>query len=187
VPVFNGSEALAVAGRDKEATWRTLGTLCRELDWSRPRLISELENGLRYRTFPEGYVIDWHDRFRAQRTLDVAASTVKVHDSMLHAWVTVGIEVLPPTDAELPAPPANTPVASPAPPRKVSEAEVRDALLAIVREHPQGGPPLDEGSLHEELERRLGTPLSVERVRQVRDDFAPQFKRPVGRPRKSTQ
>jgi hypothetical protein len=40
--------------------WRSLGTLCRERDWSKPRLLDELRNGLRYRTIPLGHAIDWH-------------------------------------------------------------------------------------------------------------------------------
>jgi hypothetical protein len=42
-----------------EVTWRSLGTLCRERDWSPSRLLYELQHGLRYRTFPPGHTIDW--------------------------------------------------------------------------------------------------------------------------------
>ena len=73
--VVNGSEALAVARRDKDATWRKLGTLCRELDWSRSRLIHELQRGLRYRTFPEDHAINWDDP-AVRLALDVEASTL---------------------------------------------------------------------------------------------------------------
>jgi hypothetical protein len=126
-----------MAGRDTDATWRSLSTLCRELDWSRPRLLHELRNGLRYRTFPPGYTVDWHDT-NVERSLDVEASTVTlmlgvldtnagvptegdpdaVHNVIivydfnavaLPNPVPVGIEVLPPTDAEVPLPAASKP------------------------------------------------------------------------------
>jgi hypothetical protein len=122
VLVFSGSDLLAVAGRDKDATWRTLGKLCRERDWPRQRLLSELRNGLRYRTYPEGYVIDWHDP-RVQRELNIEASEITIgcgervlegggkiaFITGLEGGVTLGIEVLPPTDAEVPAPSATSP------------------------------------------------------------------------------
>jgi hypothetical protein len=197
--IFNGSDLLAVSGRDKDATWRTLGTLCRERDWSRPRLFRELQNGLRTRTFPEGHVINWHD-LNVRHALNVEASTLPfgyvsasgmgTADSSWAIQEPIGIEVLPPdapADAEAPAPPANAPAASPAPPKKISEADVRDAVLAIVREHPQGSPPLDEGSLHKEVERRVEMPLARERVLAARNEVAPHFKLPVGRPRKNAQ
>src|SRR5262249_50947897 len=133
--VVNGSEALAVTGRDKDATWRTLGALCRERDWSIPRLLHELKNGLPYRTIPEGYVIEWDewDDPYMRRYLDVEASEILIPDGGMLGIVppspktrrgplTLGIEVLPPTDAEVPAPAPEAPAASPAPPRQVSEA-----------------------------------------------------------------
>jgi hypothetical protein len=188
--------------RDKDATWQTLGTLCRERDWSRPRLIQELQNGLRHRTIPEGREIDWH-KPSVLRSLDVEASTVTFghvevsggegnYSPLFVGYVreTVGIEVLPPgapADAEAPAPPAIAPAASSAPPRKVSEAVVRAAVLAIAEEHPPGSPPLDEESLHKEVERRLGARLARDRVLAARDEVAPHFRLPVGRPRKNAQ
>jgi len=107
--VFNGSDLFAVAGRDKDATWRTLGTLCRELDWSPRRLLHELQGGLRYRTIPEGREIDWHDP-NVRRWLNLEASEVTFYDEKLAkersrglvislGQVTIGIEVLPPERA----------------------------------------------------------------------------------------
>jgi hypothetical protein len=95
-----------------DATWRSLGTLCRELDWSRPRLLYELRNGLRYRTFPPGHAIDWHDS-NVERSLDVEASTVAVLRGLLETEMafdhpTFGVEVLPPSDAGTPSPPAES-------------------------------------------------------------------------------
>jgi hypothetical protein len=57
----NGSKAFVVTGRDTNATWRSLSTLCHERDWSKPRALFELQNGLRYRTVPPGHTIDWHN------------------------------------------------------------------------------------------------------------------------------
>ena len=99
-PVFNGSGSLVVTGRDKDATWRKPGALCRELDWSRPRLIHELQNGLRYRTFPPA--INWDDP-AVRRALDVEASTLPLGyatvSGLANSWTiqeAIGIEVLPP-------------------------------------------------------------------------------------------
>jgi hypothetical protein len=129
--VFNGSCWLVVTGRDNDATWRTLGTLCRERDWSRPRLVHELQNGLPYRTVPPGHTVDWHDP-NVLRSLDIEASTVTLMRGVFVAEaeagdvfsfdsLTVGVEVLPPTDAEVlpptdaePLPPADVEVLPPA-------------------------------------------------------------------------
>src|SRR5262245_56918902 len=106
--VFNGSYWLVMTGRDTDATWRTLGTLCRERDWSKPRALYELQNGLPYRTIPPGHTIDWHHP-QVKRTLDDAASPVMIVQTVLMAdgvpdldRRTIGIEVLPPADAEVP-------------------------------------------------------------------------------------
>ncbi|MFZ1090485.1 MAG: hypothetical protein WAN75_14820, partial [Xanthobacteraceae bacterium] len=128
VPVFNGSGSPGMAGRDTDATWRSLSTLCRELDWSRPRLVHELRNGLPYRTFPPGHTVDWHHP-EAEQTLNIAASEVTITQTVLMAdglpdlvRRTLGIEVLPPTDAEVPLPAASTP--------KVTTASSRWAVAA---------------------------------------------------------
>jgi hypothetical protein len=122
--VVNGSEALAVVGRDTAATWLTLGKYCCEFDRSRQRLLDELQNGLRYQTVPPGRVIDWHDS-NVQRWLDVKASEVSFYEAREQSSivigprrVTVGIEVLPPgapADVDVPPPSAEAPAASPAP------------------------------------------------------------------------
>ena len=198
----NGSEALAVTRRDKDATWCTTGTLCRQLDWSRLRLLHELKNGLPYRTISKEYVVDWHDP-HVRRKLNVEASEVQIYDAQFYdaqsgSWVVVGIEVLPPdvptetepapaADAEVPAPSATVPAASPAPPRQVSEADLRRALEAIVENHPPGSPPPNEESLCDEVERRLGVQVARDRVLAARNEVAPHVKLPVGRPRKSAQ
>jgi hypothetical protein len=192
--VINGSGSLVVTRRDKDATWQTTGTLCRKLDWSQRRLLYELQNGLPYRTIPPGSTIDWKADRTAQHTLNPKTSTVTfqgpppvMKNSPFDAVVvfslghiTVGIEVLPPADV-LPAP------APSLPPKQVSEAALRRCLLDIVAEHLPGSLPLDEETLHAELERRLEAPIARDRVRQVRDEIAPEFKLPPGRPRKSAQ
>jgi hypothetical protein len=195
----NGSEALAVVGRDKDATWRSVGTLCRERSWSQQHLIYELEKGLPYRTDPPGWKVKWGSHLWPY--FNVGASKLLVppgglrgiapppstkHSDLLTWGVNLRIEVLPP-DAEMPAPSENAPAASPAPARKVSEADLRNALRAIVEEHPPGSPPLDEESLRKKVEKRLGTELARDRILATRDEVAPHFKLPVGRPRKNAQ
>jgi hypothetical protein len=123
--VFNGSDLLVMPGRNIAATWRSLGTLCRERDWSRPRLLHELRQGRlpQQRTFPPGYVIDWHDP-NVERTLNLETSEVSFYDEDVgraHSYsghglailslgeVTVGVEVLPPTEYAVPAPPVDLP------------------------------------------------------------------------------
>jgi hypothetical protein len=186
--------------RDKDATWRTLGALCRTLGWSRPRLFYELQNGLRSRTFPPGHVFNWHDP-SLRCALDVEASTLPLSCANTSGMATVnsswtlqepiGIEVLPPeappADADVPLPSAEAPAALPVPPKKVSEADVRKAIQSIVKEHPPGRPPLDEESLVKEVERRVDARLARERVLAARDEVAPHFKLRVGRPRKNAQ
>jgi hypothetical protein len=133
VLVFNGSDLLAVAGRDKDATWRTMGTLCRELGWPRQRLFYELDNKrVPYRTIPEGYVIDdWLDPY-LWPYINIEASEISIPSGVVVGAIndavavitgrprppkkrrselegmTIGIEVLPPTDA-LPAPSSPSP------------------------------------------------------------------------------
>src|SRR5262245_53186844 len=178
--------------RDKDATRRTLGTFCRERDWSKKRLIHELQNGLPYRTIPEGYVIEWDDPF-LWPFLNVEASEISIPYGTVvgtivpppfttHAFVrgvTLRIEVLlpdAPTDAEVPPSSASAPAASPAPPRAVSEADLRRAVRATVEEHPPGSRPLDDERLCGEVERRLGVQIARNRILAARDEVAPHFK-----------
>jgi hypothetical protein len=97
VMILNGSCLLLMTGRGKDALWRSLGTVCRERDWSRPRAIYELQNGLPFRTVPPGYEhkIDWHDP-RLLQHLNLAAS--EVSSEFLSPLLTVGVEVMPPSD-----------------------------------------------------------------------------------------
>jgi hypothetical protein len=171
---------------------------------ARRRLIHELQNGLPNRTIPPGYSIDWHDP-NVVDSLNVETSEVWFYDEKVAkeqsfssgqfvffslGRVTIGIEVLPPTDVS-PAPaPSLPPTAASSPasasPRKnVSEAELRDCILTIKTERPNDPP--DEEELWPEVERRLNATVSRDRLRQVRDDVAPEWKLPVGRPRKSAQ
>jgi hypothetical protein len=98
IMVFGGSCSLLMTKR-KDAVWRSLGTLCSERDWSRPRAIYELQNGLPFRTVPPGHEhkIDWHDP-RLLRNLNLAAS--EVSSEFLSPLLTVGIEVMPPSDTD---------------------------------------------------------------------------------------
>jgi hypothetical protein len=71
--------------------------------------------------------------------------------------------------------------------KKVSAAALRRCVLAIVAEHAEqypGRPSLDEVALHKAVENRLGVPVPRDRVRDARDEHAPDFRLPVGRPRK---
>ena len=108
----------------------------------------------------------------------------------LGIWVSRAhvLALLPePTDAEVPAPSANAQAASPAPPKLVSEAALRDAVRAIVEKHPPGTLPPDEEEFRRQVETQLGVQIARERVQAARDEEAPHFKRRVGRPRKSEQ
>jgi hypothetical protein len=187
--VINGSSSLVIARRNMNATWRSVGTLCRERDWSKRRLLHELQHGLPYRTVPPGHVVDWHHPVAAQ-TLDLEKSEVTiigalVDGTMAFDTIIVGIEVLPPTDETddvLTASPASDLPAPPASPKNVSEAALRQCLLDIVDEHPDD--PLDEETLIAELENRLGAPVARDRVRAARNTHAPNWVLPRGRPRK---
>jgi hypothetical protein len=196
-----------LATRDMSATWRTLGTLCREFGWSRQRLLYELQNGrVRYRTIPEGYVIDdWLDPY-LRPYLNVEASEISIPSGVVVGAIndavavitgmpppkrrselegmTIGIEVLPPgapADADVPSPSAGAPAVSPAPPRKVSEADVERCLRAIMAERPDNPPGEDE--LFAEMTRRLGASPGRDRLRQLRRRIAPEWRRPKGHPR----
>jgi hypothetical protein len=189
ISVFNGSEALAVTGRDKDATWCSLGVHCRKLGWSKARALYELQQGLPCRTvppLPPGYSIDWHN---PAHNLNVETSDLTLILGVFDGpgpdlgfdTLTVSIEVLPPPDApSLPA--AAVVVASS---RKVSEAELRNCILALEGERPNDPP--DEEELWTEVERRLDATVSRDRIRQARDEIAPEWKLPPGRPRKNAQ
>lgn len=175
-------------GRDTAVTWRSASALCSDLGWSLRRLLHEAQHGLPYRTIPPGHVIDWHHPVTAQ-TFDLDTSEVTIIGTSRGAGVldatTVGVEFLPPTGEaavpDLPAPPAPPPDHAP----PVSDAALRDCLLAIVRERPDD--PLDEETLLEEMETRLGATVARDRVRDARKVHAPHWVLPRGRPRKSAQ
>ena len=81
----------------------------------------------------------------------------------------------------------NPPAATPAPPRNVSEADLRQCLRDIVTKHPPNTPPLAEETLITSVERRLEAQVQRERVRLALKEVAPHFKLPPGRPRKGAQ
>jgi hypothetical protein len=86
-------------------------------------------------------------------------------------------------------PPSPGQVSSSSPPtsprKNVSEAKLRKCILKIKTERPNRPP--DEEELWTDVEQRLKATVSRDRLRQVRDDVAPEWKLPPGRPRKSTQ
>ena len=90
------------------------------------------------------------------------------------------------TDAEVPAPSVNAPAASPVPRRNVSEAELRQCLLDIVKNHPPDTPPLSEEKLIEKVEERLGAPVPRNCVRRFETRSAPGFKNAAGYDRASS-
>ena len=185
---------MAQTGRKSER-WRSLATLCHELDWLRLRLIHELQNGLRYRIVPHeavppGYVIDWHSRVSIT-TLDIEASTVKIDDPRPRQWspndsvvfigprrLTVGIEVLPPTDmAEDPASPPAQRWQKP-PPRDVLEA----AALAVAEKcNPDDPPTAVDWKVA--LETQLAMSVTRKCARDAMRRFAPHLKRQPGQKR----
>ena len=183
--------------RDKDATWRTTATFCRELGWSQRRLLDELEKGLPYRTDPPGWKVRWRPHLWPY--LNVKASTLLVppggmrgiepppstkHSDLFTWGVSLGIEVLPPgapADAEVPSPSADVPAASPAP-RRPSDAAVEQCLCNIMQEYPDG--PSSERWLLTEMEERLGAPPGRERIRNLRrEEKYRQWRRPRGHPR----
>ena len=95
-----------------DATWRSLTILCRERGWSKSRALYELQNGLPYRTFPPGHVIDWHNP-DVTRSLNAETGEVVLVRGVLETeaglgfdTLTVSLEVQPPSDAEMSSPPA---------------------------------------------------------------------------------
>ena len=86
-----------------DATWRSLAILCRERGWAKSRALYELQNGLPYRTFPPGHVIDWH-KPSVTSSLNAETGEVVLLGGLVEGVVgldtlTVSLEVLPPTEA----------------------------------------------------------------------------------------
>jgi hypothetical protein len=127
-----------------------------------------------------GHVVEWH-RPRVQRKFNLEAGEAEAF--VQGRRLIVGIEVLPPgapTDAEVPAPAATAPTASPAL-RRPSDAAVEQCFRGIMDERPDDPP--DEDWLLAEMKTRLGAPPGRQRVRNLWKGIAPQWKRPRGHPR----
>ena len=90
----------------------------------------------------------------------------------------------PPQAERPPAPVAPAPPAA----KNVSEAALERCIRAMEKEcaEQQRLPPTEK-ELHEEVEHRLETEVPRDRVRDARDRVAPNFRRPVGKPRKNAQ
>jgi hypothetical protein len=183
--------------RDKDATWRSTRTHCRELGWSRARLIHELQNKrVPFRTLPPGHEpeINWSDPAVAD-SLDVEASQVSIFDEGLakeqfyrgqnlvivgNGQIIFDIEGLRTEAAPERKPkPKRKPKRKPA--KKVSLAAVERCFREIIAERPDD--PLNEADLLTEMKKRLGAPPGRPRVRDMWKRIAPQWKRPVGHPR----
>jgi hypothetical protein len=182
--------------------WCSLDEARRHPDWPEGRLTNALKAGrLPWRGYCQYLdiwvtnetvdqqtgrpVADWcHPQVEWERSKAILTMVV---DGELHSITLERIMVRLPTDAIEVPPDAVPPSPTAAPPRRVSEVELRDAVLAVVNKHPAGSPPLDEKAFHAKVESELGegAQLSRERVLAARDDVAPHFKLPVGRPRKS--
>jgi hypothetical protein len=156
--VFNGSHWLVVTRRDTNATWRSLGTLCRELDWSKRRLLHELQHGLPYQTIPPGWTIDWHSP-TTEQTLNLDASEVTIisaaspSSAALLDCTTVAIEILwpPPEDAP--------PIASP--PAGLGPQTDRVLRVLPMIYPPDGKPPV--GMSIPAIRRKVLAALTAER------------------------
>jgi hypothetical protein len=134
----NGSETSPVARRDTDATWRSLGIVCRERGWSESRALHELQNGLPYQTvppLPSGRSIDWHDPMVAYG-LNVETGDVTLTLGVFGGpglgfdTLTVSVEVLAADDAEVAAAPTDTPPAAQALP--AADAPLASAQWAAV-------------------------------------------------------
>jgi hypothetical protein len=167
-----------------EAAWRSPG----QLGWSKQRALHELQNGLPYRTFPPGHVVDWHDRI-VQDSFDVAASTITITVGVFGGPGVgfdrriIGIEVLPPLEADradADEAPSRSPIHAPASRKHIAQAELDKCFGEIVDDHPND--PLTEEELLEELETRLGVAPSRKRVRDMWKVKWPNWKRPRGHP-----
>jgi len=177
------------------ATWRTLGALCRELDWSKRRLLHELQHGLSYRTIPAGHMVDWHHP-DVVRSLDVEASEVTHTRGVLDVEgalgldrPTVGVEVLRPTDASAPPTPVKRqrkPVKRQRKPVKrwrkpPPQKDIKNALGNIREVEPT----LSGEKLATALCERLGEGMTRQRARDAIRRYAPDTVKPRGRPRKN--
>jgi hypothetical protein len=190
--VFNGRCRLVKPRRDMDVTYRSLGALCRDRDWSKRRLLHELQNGLTYRTIPPGHEINWHHP-DVERGLDVEASEVTytkgvldVEGALAFDRPTVGVEVLPPTDALQASSAPPTPVKrqrkpvkpwSKPPPQK----DIKGALVNIR----ETKPTLSGEKLAAALCERLGEGMTRQRARSAIKRYAPETVKPRGRPRKN--
>jgi hypothetical protein len=189
---------LAQIGRDKDATWRTAGALCRDQDWSKRRLLHELQDGLPYRTIPAGHVVDWHHPVTAQ-TFNLDASEVTIIGALIDGEVafdttTIGIEFLPPTDVlSAPEPSAPAPVAPVKRSRKRSpptkrwrkpppQKDIKAALLNIL----ETAPTLSGEDLENALCTSLGEGMTRAKARSAIKRWASQTVKPRGRPRKKS-
>jgi hypothetical protein len=165
--------------RDKDATWRTLPLLCGERGWSKSRAVYELQNGLPYRTFPPGHVIDWNDP-NVTHNLNLETGEImlvrgalQVEGALAPDTLTVSIEVLP----------TDTAAVSSAPTRgwwKSPPAEtLKTAMEDIASGYPPGvRPTFDE--VHKALKQRLGERMPKRAALAVLKKWAPQLVRQPG-------
>ncbi len=192
VLVFNGSDLLAVTGRDKGATWRSTNVL----GWSKPRLLHELQNGRQYRTFPPGISIDWERPLYAgppRRTDQPAHESRAGTASAAHSRI-------PPGDhrnskcgtarcnhcrrhRRTHQRPRQCPRHD-----KGNDPPARTCRIAYWRSRRTGkGDPPGRDKLHEEVKNRLNWPVGRDHVDRIWKKVAPQWVNPRGRKRKSAK
>jgi hypothetical protein len=193
-----------VTGRNKDATWRSLGTVCRERGWSQRQLISEFRSGgLRVRTIPRGHereikvswsapddlVVRWLD---IQRSEMAVIRPVRRADGKTYFELgpIVGLEVsLPAADAEVPSPPGTAPAAAPAPPverwsKPPPADKVKKAALAVAKTFKADDPPT-EAEWWAALDAKLGERVKRKVARGALADWAKHLKRRPGQTKRN--
>jgi hypothetical protein len=170
-----------MAGRNKDATWRTLDALCRELGWPWLRLWGELRaRRVPYRTYPEGVEIDWSDPNldvdRVESTVTIAGLLPAETEVVGFSYTTVAVEVLPPADDSAPSPPA----------QRWRKRPPVDVLRAAAIEAAKTFQPADPPTQPEwwaALNGELGAPVTRKIALDVLNKWAPHLKRQPGQKR----
>ena len=180
-----------VTRRDMNVTWRSAGALCRDRDWSKRRLLHELQHGLPYRTIPPGHTVDWHHPVSAHTfNLETGEVTIirgggRVDGTLALDTTIVGIEVLPPTDASAPPTPVKRQREPPAPVKRWRKPPPQKDIKGALEDIREAEPTVSGEKLATALCERLGEGMTRERARNAIRRYAPDTVKPRGRPRKN--